>query len=249
MPIAFLRGFAAAIFLMSALAGASAAEHAVSRRAFSLPPSADLGYTIKARQKGFSISGDAQVTWRVLDSKYTLHTDSRAMILGSMLDDRSEGVIDAFGIAPSVFIEKRFRKDPTTTTFDREGKVIRFSEAAVVYPLRGGEQDRTSAPWQLVAQARAAPEQFKPGSEWAFFVAGRRDAEPWIFKVLRQETVSTALGELATVHLVKLPPPDSKDQQIDIWLAPALEWYPVRIRFEDGGGDFVDQTIDKITRK
>ncbi len=239
----------AALTLAVASSLAAAADHVALKRAFSLPPSVDLSYQIKAKQKGFSISGDAVVSWRVLDAKYTLHTDSRAMILGSLLENRSEGSIDAFGIAPSLFTEKRFRKDPTTTTFDRASRTISFSESKVTYPILGGEQDRTSVPWQLVAVARATPDKFVAGAEWTFFVAGRRDADPWTFKVVKPEQVRTALGELATVHLVKLPPPDAKGQQIDIWLAPALEWLPVRLRFDDGEGEFVDQTIDKITRK
>jgi hypothetical protein len=239
----------AGLTLAVATSLAVAADHVAVKRAFNLPPSVDLSYQIKAKQKGFSISGDAVVSWRVLDAKYSLHTDSRAMILGSLLENRSEGTIDAFGIAPASFTEKRFRKDPTTTTFDRASRTLSFSESKVTYPLLGGEQDRTSVPWQLVAVARAAPDKLVPGSEWTFFVAGRRDADPWTFKVVKQEQLRTALGELATVHLVKLPPPDDKGQQIDIWLAPSMEWFPVRLRFDDGEGEFVDQTIDKITRK
>lgn len=249
MPSTIFRRVVAGLVLAAAPALAPAAGHVAVKRAVNVPPSVELSYQIKARQKGFSISGDAIVNWSVANGKYTLHTDSRAMILGSLLANRSEGSIDAFGIAPAVFHEKRFRKDPTTTTFDRASKTISFSESKVTYPILGGEQDRTSMPWQLVAVARAAPDKFTDGSEWTFFVAGRRDADPWTFKVVKQETVRTALGEIVAVHLVKLPPPDSKDQQIDIWLAPSMEWYPVRLRFEDGEGEFVDQTIDKITRK
>ncbi len=249
MPRPFILRLVAALLLAAASACAGAADHVAIKRAFSLPPSVDLSYQIKARQKGFSISGDAQVSWRVADGKYTLHTDSRAMILGSLLANRSEGAIDAFGIAPAEFHEKRFRKEASTTTFDRAAKTISFSESKVRYPILGGEQDRTSVPWQLVAVARAAPDKFVIGSEWTFFVAGRRDAEPWTFKVVKHETIRTALGEVAAVHIVKRPPPDSKDQQLDIWLAPSMEWFPVRLRFEDGEGEFVDQAIDKITRK
>jgi hypothetical protein len=228
---------------------AATPDHAAPRRPFMLAPAADLSYTIKARQKGFSISGDATVSWRAADGRYVLLTNSRAMLLGSMLSNRSEGQIDGFGIAPAVFHEKRFRKEPTVTSFDREGKTIGFSESKLHYPILGGEQDRSSVVWQLVALVRAAPDKAVAGSEWTFFVAGRRDAEPWTFKVLKQETLRTALGEIGTLHLVKLPPPDSQDQQIDLWLAPAHEWYPVRLRFEDAEGDFVEQTIDKIGKK
>jgi hypothetical protein len=249
MPRTIFRRALAVIALVAMHAAAVAADHVAIKRAFSLPPSVELSYQIKARQKGFSISGDAVVSWSAADGKYTLHTDSRAMLLGSLLANRSEGSIDAFGIAPAIFHEKRFRKEPTTTTFDRSSKTISFSESKLSYPILGGEQDRTSVPWQLVAVARASPDKFTVGSEWTFFVAGRRDADPWTFKVVKLENVRTALGEISTVHLVKLPPADSKDQQIDIWLAPSMEWLPVRLRFEDGEGEFVDQAIDKITRK
>jgi hypothetical protein len=249
MPRPSIVRLVATLILAAAGACAGAADHVAIKRAFNLPPSVDLSYQIKARQKGFSISGDAVVSWRVADGKYTLHTDSRAMILGSLLENRSEGTIDAFGVAPAIFHEKRFRKEATTTTFDRPGRTISFSESKLTYPILGGEQDRTSVPWQLVAVARAAPDKFVVGSEWTFFVAGRRDADPWTFKVQKLESIRTALGEVATVHVVKLPPPDDKGQQIDIWLAPSMEWFPVRLRFADGEGEFVDQTIDKITRK
>src|SRR5262249_52740671 len=156
---------------------------------------------------------------------------------------------DSYGIAPLRFDEKRFRRDPITTVFDRTAKTITFTDGKLRYTIRGGEQDRSSAPWQLAAVARRAPDKFVPGREGGVFLAGQRDAEPWSFKVVNREPVETALGTIQCVHLVKAPPPDSKDQEVDIWLAPGMEWYPVRIRFTDADGDFVDQVLDKVTRK
>ncbi|CAN7687646.1 DUF3108 domain-containing protein [Pseudoduganella sp. LjRoot289] len=223
-------------------------EHPSAKRAFSLPPSADLSYTIKARQKGMAIGGDALVQWRQGDGKYSIATESHAGIFGKILESRSEGAVDGYGLAPASFYEKRFRKEPTTATFKRDAKTITFSKGDESYPIKGGEQDRTSAPWQLAAIARSAPEKFTPGSEWAFFVAGRRDAEPWVFKVLKHEPVQTGVGEVEAIHFSKSPPKSDQGQQVDLWLAPSLDWYPVRIRFDDDG-DTVDQLLDKITRK
>jgi hypothetical protein len=208
-----------------------------------------LIYTIKARQHGLGISGDATVAWRAGDGKYAIATESKVSIFGKVVENRSEGALDDYGLAPATFYEKRIRKDPSTTTFRRDDKTITFTDGNESYPIKGGEQDRTSAPWQLLAQARATPDKFKPGSEWAYFVAGRRDAEPWTFKVAGTETITTGLGEVSAVHLVKAPPPDAQGQQVDLWLAPSLDWYPVRIRFNDSDGDFVDQTLAKINKK
>jgi hypothetical protein len=229
-------------------APAWALDHPAPKRPYNLPPSAELSYSIKARQSGMAIDGDATVSWNVAANKYSVTTETRAMMVGKILDARSEGAIDQYGLAPVQFTEKRFRKDPTSTSFSRGDKLIRFSESAATYPIVGGEQDRTSAIWQLIAVARAAPAKFKVGSDWTFFVAGRRDAEPWSFKVVKQESIQTPLGQLAAVHIVKAPPPDSTDQQVDIWLAPSLEWYPVRLRYTDADGDFVEQFLEKISK-
>ncbi len=244
-----LKQLAGGALLALLMAGAGAAEHVAVKRPVDIPPSADLSYSIKARQKGFSISGDAMLSWRASAGKYSLRADTRAMFVGNILENRSEGLIDAFGVAPTQFYEKRIRRDPYTTTFDRAGKTISFTESKEVYPLKGGEQDRSSVSWQLAAVARAAPDKFVPGSEWTFFVAGRRDAEQWTFKVVRHDSVRTGLGAVDAVHLVRLPPPDSKDQKLDIWLAPAYEWYPVRVRFTDSDDEFVEQTLEKIVKK
>lgn len=230
-------------------ADAASGEHPSARHATNPPPSADLSYSLKIKQSGMSLSGTAAVEWRAGDGKYSVHTESRAAIFGKVLDNRSEGGIDEYGLAPVSFTEKRLRKEPYTTSFKRADKTIAFTESDATYPILGGEQDRSSAQWQLAAMARATPDKFKPGSEWRLFVAGRRDAEQWSFKVVKTESVQTGSGEVNAVHLVKAPPPDAQGQQVDLWLAPSMDWYPVRVRFNDTDGDFVDQTLDKIVKK
>lgn len=237
-----------AALMLAAVAHAND-EHPSARRPTNPPPSADLSYNLKIRQSGLSLNGVATVQWRAGDGKYSILTESRASIFGKLVENRSEGAIDDFGLAPVTFYEKRIRKDPYTTSFKRAEKTIAFTESDVTYPILGGEQDRSSAQWQLAAIARAAPDKFKPGSEWHLFVAGRRDAEQWSFKVLKTENVDIGSGEVSAVHVVKAPPPDAKGQQVDLWLAPSLDWYPVRVRFNDTDGDFVDQTLEKVVKK
>ncbi len=230
------------------IASASTLDHPAVKHKLNAPPSADLNYSIKAKQSGLSLSGDALVQWRAADNKFTVVTATRAMLIGKILDAKSEGAVDEYGLAPATFTEKRFRKDPTTTTFDRQGNTISFSASSESYPIQGGEQDRSSAIWQLISIARAAPEKFKPGSEWTFFVAGQYDAEPWTFKLTQPENIKTPMGEIHAVHILKAPPPDSKGQRLDIWLAPSLEWYPVRLRFTEANGDVIEQSLESISK-
>ena len=216
------------------------------------PPSAELRYTIKAKQKGIPVSGEANVRWQLggnNDSQsYSVVTETRVVLFGKILDASSFGRIDTHGLAPDKFVEKRFGKTESITRFDRNTKTMHFTESNQTYTIKGGEQDRTSAAWQLVTLARAAPDKFVIGSEWKMFVAGRRDAEEWSFKVAGTENVVTPLGDFSAVHFIKAPPPDSKDQQLEIWLAPKLEWYPVRLKFSDADGDNVDQLLGSVKK-
>jgi hypothetical protein len=237
-------------FLAYAVFAASATEldHPVEKRKFNLPPSADLSYSIKAQQSGLLLSGNSILKWSATDNAFQISTETHASLVGKILDAKSEGTIDEYGLAPASFTEKRFRKDATTTSFNHVSKLITFSTPADTSPIKGGEQDRNSAIWQLIAMARGAHGKFKENSEWALFVAGQHDAESWSFKVNKEESIRTPLGNMNAVHVVKAPPPDSRGQQVDIWLAPSLEWYPVRLRFTEPNGDYIEQMLDSVTK-
>ena len=214
-----------------------------------LPPSADLIYSIAAKQSGLALNGEAKLQWTQGSGKYSIVAESRAMLFGKFLEEKSEGAIDGNGLAPQAFTEKRMRKEPTTATFDRQAGKISFADSKETYPIHGGEQDRTSVIWQLIGAARGAPEKFKAGSSWTFFVVGQRDAEPWVFQVIKQEKIATQQGEQNTWHLLRKPPANSRGQRLDIWLAPALEWYPVKLRFTEGNDDTIEQVLETVEKK
>jgi len=245
-----LKGGAAALLLSLGLQAQAAAP---VKRAVELPPAADLSYELNAQQRGFGLKGEALIAWRNSgnsDGKYEVNVEARVPLIGKLTEYRSHGAIDSYGLAPDEFYEKRYRKDATTTTFDRDSKTITFTDAKEPYALKGGEQDRASVTWQLAAVARAAGEsKFKPGSEWSFVVAGRRDAEPWTFKVVKRDKIQTAMGELDTLLVTREPRADGKSESVDIWLAPGQEWYPVKLRFRDDDREAIEQTVTKITKK
>jgi hypothetical protein len=241
---------AAALAALCAMAGLAAAqdEHPSVKRAFDLPPPAELGYAIKASSHGIPLTGNGTIAWQQGGGRYSLVTEARSGMFGKVLEYRSEGAIDAFGLAPDTYYEKRIRKGAGTTTFKRDAKTIDLADSENTVPIHGGEQDRSSAPWQLAAIARAAPQKFVPGSEWKFYVVGRRSAETWSFRVVGTETIRTGVGDVKAVHFSKAPP-KGKGQQVDLWLAPSLDWYPVRLVFMEEDGDSFEQLLDKVTRK
>jgi hypothetical protein len=246
---------AAAALALAAAFGAPAHaaddEHPAVKRAVDLPPSADLAYSISARQRGLALNGDATLVWRAGDGKYAINAESRVAVLGKLTENRSSGAIDAYGLAPNEFSDKRFRKAEVNVAFDRNARTITFADGDKSYPIRGGEQDRVSISWQLAGVARAAKDKFKQGSEWQFFVVGPRDADTWTFRVIGREKVQlgAALGEVEAVHVSRATPPNSREQTLDLWLAPSLEWYPVKLRFSEGEREAIDQTLERISKK
>lgn len=241
---------ASIIFPLAALAAPAAdAGHTSAKRAFNLPPSADLTYAVKAKHSGLTLSGNSRVRWTAEGKRYDVAIETKANLLGTMLASHSEGAVNEFGLAPQLLTEKRFRKPPHTVTFGQADRTIRFSESATTYPIKGGEQDRTSITWQIVSIARGAPKKVRTGAEWTFFVAGRKEAESWTFRVIGQETLRTPMGEVTAIHISKLPSQSREQQQLDLWLAPAMEWYPVRMLFSDSNGVTVDQVVQNMVKR
>lgn len=212
-----------------------------------LAPSTQLYYKVKAERSGFKLNGEADIQWEVKGTKhnmtYTVTSETRAELLGKILEASSVGGIDAFGLAPNKYEEKSLKKS-FQTTFDRVAKKITFSEPGEPHPLRDGQQDRTSAIWQLISIARASPKKFVPNSQWTFDVAGRHDADKWTFTVRKNVNLSTPFGKMNTVHITK----DGAGQRIEIWLAPQMEWYPIKMKFNDAGGDTIEQHLMRVSK-
>ena len=233
--------------LLAGAASAATSDPAPPTSRASPPPSASLAYDITARYGPLTLSGNAQMDWRNAQGRFTIRVLTHANVLGKLLESTSEGVIRGDGLHPRKLTETRLVKKTHTVTFDPQKKRIRFSASPQTYPLRGGEQDRTSVTWQLVSLARAAPERLTAGTQWTFFVAGRRNAETWSFRVVGHEVISSALGKVDTLHITKLPSAGRKGQTLDLWLAPSLEGYPMKMVYTDDKGLQISQRLTRLS--
>lgn len=237
------------LLCLALLFGCVSASLAQEKYPFNLPPSADLNYTIKATIRGLTLDGSGSIQWTGARDKYRLLFETRAALTGTLLLENSEGRIDTFGLAPDIFSIKRFRKEAVSILFDRNTNQANFPGNVPPHLLQGGEQDRLSVLWQLLSVARAAPARFKPGSAWIFYVLGQRDGEAWTFQVSEAQRLRTPLGEVDVLHVVRMPPENSGSQQLDIWLAPKYEWFPVKLRISETNGDYIEQNIERISKK
>jgi len=209
------------------------------------PPSVELKYDVKALNKGQTYYGSGKITWQTDGSSYTINGEAGALFI-SALDFKSEGEINDFGVAPVLYTEKKFRKSATNTHFHRERNTITFSASTNSYPRTGGEQDRASIVWELASIGRGDAEKMVPGGVIDLFVAGDRDAETWRFQILGQEEITVGTGTVATWHLARKPQQGSYDKRLDIWLAPQQQWYPVKLRYTENNGDYLDMSLSKL---
>ncbi|WP_038493455.1 DUF3108 domain-containing protein [Collimonas arenae] len=211
------------------------------------PPSAELKYNVEALQKGQNYHGSGKITWQTDGANYTINGEAGALFI-TVLDFKSGGEINGFGVAPVIYTQKRFRKPATETTFDRTQNSIVFSSSANKYPRSGGEQDRASVVWQLASIGRGNSTQFSPGAVIDLFVAGPLDAETWRMQVIGQEQLDVDGNNLSVWHVIRVPEPGSHEQRLDIWLSPQQDWYPVKLRFTETDGDYLDMSLSKLKR-
>ena len=215
------------------------------RYRFRMPPPVELKYDVQSLRDGKVVYGRGKIAWRTDGGRYRIEGEAGVLFF-TVLNFQSLGAIDAFGVAPEVYTEKRFRRDETTTNFQRDTGRINFSASDASYARAGSEQDRASVVWQLAAIGLGDAARFAPGAQLELFVAGVRDAEPWVIQVIGLEQTETPAGSAAAWHVVRAPRPGSYEQKLDIWLAPQQSWYPVRLRYTETNGDYLDMAVTAL---
>ncbi|UOD32833.1 DUF3108 domain-containing protein [Massilia violaceinigra] len=214
----------------------------------SLPPSAELNFDVaRTDRDGGTWSGVSTISWKQAGGAYKLSMEASVSVLVARVNLvllNSEGAVGPGGIVPRITTEKRRGKSQTATHFGGADGKITFSASERSYPMVPGAQDKATFLMQLAAIGRADSAQFASGVE--LFVGEEKDANPFGFVLVGQENINTPMGPLATWHLARPPRPGAYNSRLDIWLAPAHNWYPVQIRNTESNGSVTTQTIRKI---
>jgi hypothetical protein len=212
---------------------------------FRMPPSVQLKYDVQALRDGKVVYGSGKIAWRADGGRYQVDGEASVLFF-TVLNFQSIGAVDDFGVAPELYSEKRFRRPESLTRFERNSRQIRFSASDASFPRIDGAQDRASIVWQLAAIGLGDPGRYAPGAALELFVAGVRDAEPWVIQVIGLEQTDTPAGSTEAWHVVRAPRRGSDQQKLDIWLAPRHWWYPVRLRFTETNGEYLDMAVTSV---
>ncbi|MGC7404627.1 DUF3108 domain-containing protein [Pandoraea pneumonica] len=205
---------------------------------FDPPPSVTLTYD--ALMNGVR-NQTGELQWVNQNGHYQLRVAVPIIFFGTF-EFISEGGYDANGIAPARYVEKRGRRAEYTTDFHRDGATptLSFSRSGQTVPLAPGAQDRFSVMMQLAGYARGNPERYtQVGVTHEFTVVDTDSSEVWPVQYVGSETLQTPQGYLETRHFTRLPRRNGDERRVDIWLAPSLDWLPVRVKqIEPSGNEF-----------
>ncbi|WP_027780091.1 DUF3108 domain-containing protein [Paraburkholderia caledonica] len=221
----------------SAANSASAAQAAPAAPGvkFSVPPSGELQYDTfyngVRNQPG-------TIHWTSSAQSYEMVVSVPLPFVGTFVYS-SHGRIDAFGLAPEQYVEKRGHRVEDVSIFNRADRKIAFTRTPTTLPLPDGAQDRFSMIMQLASLVRGDPDAYKPGVTRQFFVVDSDSGENWPVETIGDETIRTAQGYLQTRHFKRLPRRQGDQRRIDVWLAPSLGWLPARlVQTEPNGTQF-----------
>ena len=224
----------------SSLAAATAAQAAAevqNAKKVTYAAPALLLYDGRGEEKGFKYSASGELWWQPEALRYSARLELAAFGF-RVRTWTSKGELTDGGLQPLRFGDKP-RGAEQATHFQRDKGIISFSANNADVPLQAGAQDKLSALLQLSALFAGEPARFVAGTSIRFQAADAHRAEVWDFKVGGTENLELPGGTLRSTRFTKEPTVEF-DQRIEVWLAPDMQFLPVRIRITEANGAFAD---------
>jgi hypothetical protein len=240
-PIAPLPVPAATVAAAEPVAAAASAP-----AAFEWPPSTRLSYTLSGYWRG-PIVGDARVEWLRSGSRYQVHMDVSAGLIVSRRSS-SEGEITAEGLSPRRYDEvtKVPFRDERRISVQMDPERVLLADGREV-PRVPGLQDSVSQFVHLTWLSITQPQWLTPGGSIELPVALPRRIERITYDVVGVETLATAAGPVPTVHIKpRAQPRPGGDLTVEFWVAPSLQYLPVRVVIRQDAETFVDLLIERL---
>lgn len=199
-----------------------------------LPAPVLLSYTRTLERAGAAAveQEPARLDWRTDGQHYSLRLDG----VGGRLE--SEGQRGDAGLLPRRAYAAGADWDGAALEFDHPGGRVRFAGGADG-PALPGIQDRASMLLQLAGMGLAAPEQLEGIVTLVLAEPGQATLVRW--QAIGEEEVATGIGRLATRHLAEVAAPGRP--RLEVWLAPARDWLPVKLRLVGADGSVATQTL------
>ncbi len=239
--------------LLPLQAVAAPASGAAASSSFEWPPSTRLSYTLTGDFRG-PVQGQAQVEWLRSASRYQVHLDlSVGPSFAPLLSRRitSEGEITATGLQPRRYEEQTqvALRNPRRLTIWLDADRVRLPGGAEG-PRPTGVQDSASQFVQMTWLFTTQPQLLQKGVTIEMPLALPRRVEAWFYEVMDTETLLTPAGAVEAVHVK--PRREARaggELTAEFWVAPSLQYLPVRILIRQDAANYVDLLIERLPQQ
>lgn len=205
------------------------------------PASGSFEYNVMYATGSQTQSAAGTLQWSSDGRTYQLLLESKALFL-SLLRQTSVGSLGAAGLQPERYSDKRFRRSEEAAHFQPDKGIISFANNKPDAPWVSGAQDRLSVILQLAGIVGGDPAKILAQRTINVPVAGTSEAEMWTFALEGQEKITLPAGTTTAMHLVRYPRKEF-DRKIELWLAPQLDYMPVRIKFVEQNGTVLEMLL------
>lgn len=211
------------------------------------PATARMQFSVQGKYKNLPYKTKAQLDWLPQGTRYEAAQEVQIPIVGSRRQS-SVGTITATGLQPEIFID-RGRKE-SSATFEPASSQIVFSRGGTPAHWASGTQDRISVFFQIAGMLAAAPQRYPQGTQITVQAASTSRVAPWTFTVRGTETLQLPAGPMSALKLEHSAESNAADGvHSTLWLAPSLQYLPVRIRMvEDDGRDELDLKLQSHSK-
>jgi hypothetical protein len=72
-----------------------------------------------------------------------------------------------------------------------------------------------------------------------------RKLERWIYDIVGEEVLRFPFGAVPTFHIKPRREAQGGDLTPEVWIAPTLQYLPVRIMIRDNKGSWIDLSLEK----
>jgi len=211
-----------------------------------LPRQGELTYDLYW-SKDHWLVGKATHRWSTnSQGYYTLSSESKTTGLFALLHpltifDETNGKLTRQGMTPLRYVTRANDEPAAEVQFDWQASQIRFYSNSVkklALSLDGKVFDKLSFLYQLYLMLP---------KEDTFSVAitlGYR-VESYVIESVGEDEIDTGLGSLKTLHLRRTNVGPG-DDHVEVWLAPSMDFLPVKFLFYNDRGQYYEQSISNI---
>ena len=189
-----------------------------------------------------SAAGIARIRFNInKDGTYQINSTTEAKGLVSLffqpLVQKSEGLVTESGLKP-IFFSYEYGKSKTQSARFAWGDgilLLRTEKGDKTETLIPDTQDLLSFMYQFM---------FKPPLEtMQISITNGKNLRTYAYSFEGEEVISTKLGELKTVHLLKS---GDSEEKTELWLGLDYQYLPVKIRKTEKNGSVIEQIVTNI---